>query len=83
LLASPSNSIDYAVMEKTDQRGRHSARMPAGTTSAPGMHWQRIGQADGNGNTQRGDVLSVDSRTIPILVSLTGRLLATVGDQRS
>ncbi|MBN8448994.1 MULTISPECIES: mannose-1-phosphate guanylyltransferase/mannose-6-phosphate isomerase [Candidatus Accumulibacter] len=74
--ASPSNSIDYAVMEKTES----GVVIPLAAGWNDIGAWDAlasIGQADGNGNTQRGDVLSVDSRN-SVLVS-EGRLLATVG----
>jgi mannose-1-phosphate guanylyltransferase len=54
--ASPSNSIDYAVMEKTDR----GVVIPLAAGWNDIGAWDAlasIGQADGNGNTQRGDVL--------------------------
>lgn len=74
--ASPSDSVDYAVMEKTHD----------GIVVLLEAGWNDIGAwdaladlepADAAGNTVRGDVLSVDTRN-SILFS-DGRLLATVG----
>jgi mannose-1-phosphate guanylyltransferase/mannose-6-phosphate isomerase len=74
--ASPANSIDYAVMEKTDR----GVVIPLDAGWNDIGAWDALatlGQADGNRNTQRGDVLSVDSRD-SVLIS-EGRLLATLG----
>ncbi|SBT07173.1 mannose-1-phosphate guanyltransferase [Candidatus Accumulibacter aalborgensis] len=74
--ASPSDSIDYAVMEKTD-RGV-VVPLDAGWNDIGA--WDAlatIGQGDGNGNRQRGDVLTVDTRDSVLLSE--GQLLATVG----
>jgi mannose-1-phosphate guanylyltransferase len=59
-LASPSKSIDYAVMEKTD----HGVVIPLDAGWNDIGAWDAmaaLGQADDNGNTQRGDVLSIDT----------------------
>ncbi|MEF8701121.1 MAG: mannose-1-phosphate guanylyltransferase/mannose-6-phosphate isomerase [Candidatus Accumulibacter sp. UW26] len=73
---SPAISIDYAVMEKTDR----------GVVIPLAAGWNDIGAwdalstirpADGNSNTQRGDVLSID--TLNSVLFSEGRLLATVG----
>lgn len=75
-VASPSDSIDYAVMEKTDR----------GVVIPLDAGWNDIGAwdalatlglADRNGNTERGDVHSVDTENCVLLSE--GRLLTTVG----
>jgi hypothetical protein len=74
--ASPSNSIDYAVMEKTDR----GVVIPLDAGWNDIGAWDALatlGQADGNGNTQRGDVLSIDTHNSSCFSE--GRLLATVG----
>ena len=74
--ASPSNSIDYAVMEKTER----------GVVIPLAAGWNDIGawdalstitQTGDNRNTQRGDVHSVDTHDCVLFSE--GRLLATVG----
>lgn len=74
--ASPADSIDYAVMEKTDR----------GVVIPLDAGWNDIGAwdalaalglADRNGNTERGDVHSVDTENCVLLSE--GRLLTTVG----
>ncbi|WP_291992327.1 mannose-1-phosphate guanylyltransferase/mannose-6-phosphate isomerase [Candidatus Accumulibacter sp. ACC003] len=75
-VASPSKSIDYAVMEKTE----HGVVIPLDAGWNDIGAWDALaglGLADGQGNTQRGDVLSIDTRD-SILLS-EGRLLATIG----
>jgi mannose-1-phosphate guanylyltransferase/mannose-6-phosphate isomerase len=75
-LASPSKSIDYAVMEKTD----HGVVIPLDAGWNDIGAWDAmaaLGQADDNGNTQRGDVLSIDTHDSILLAD--GQLLATVG----
>jgi len=74
--ACPKDSIDYAVMEKTD----HAVVMPlavgwndVGSWSAL---WQ-VGERDQEGNIERGDVISVDTRDS--YVDAASRLVATVG----
>jgi len=75
-ISSPSDSIDYAVMEKTDR----------GVVIPLDAGWNDIGAwdalatlglADRNGNTERGDVHSVDTENCVLLSE--GRLLTTVG----
>jgi mannose-1-phosphate guanylyltransferase/mannose-6-phosphate isomerase len=75
-VSSPSDSIDYAVMEKTDR----------GVVIPLDAGWNDIGAwdalatlglADRNGNTERGDVHSVDTENCVLLSE--GRLLTTVG----
>jgi mannose-1-phosphate guanylyltransferase/mannose-6-phosphate isomerase len=75
-LASPSKSIDYAVMEKTD----HGIVIPLDAGWNDIGAWDAmaaLGQADDNGNTLRGDVLSIDTHDSILLAE--GQLLATVG----
>lgn len=74
--ASPSDSIDYAVMEKTER----GVVVPLAAGWNDIGAWDAlaaIGQGDGNGNRQRGDVLTVDTRDSVLLSE--GQLLATVG----
>ena len=74
--ASPANSIDYAVMEKTE----YGVVIPLDAGWNDIGAWDAlatIGQADANHNTQHGDVLSIDTRNCVLLTE--GRLLATVG----
>ncbi len=74
--ACPKDSIDYAVMEKTD----HAVVLPlevgwndVGSWSAL---WE-VGERNGDGNIARGDVIEVDTRDS--YVDATSRLVATVG----
>jgi mannose-1-phosphate guanylyltransferase/mannose-6-phosphate isomerase len=74
--ASPSDSIDYAVMEKTT----HAAVLPIDVgwndVGSWAALWQVAGQ-DGEGNAHRGDVLADDCRNT--LAWGDGRLLALLG----
>jgi mannose-1-phosphate guanylyltransferase len=72
----PSESIDYAVMEKT----RRSVVLPANFGWSDVGSWKalwEVSQRDKDGNHIRGDVVTVDT-TGSLLLS-EGRLLATVG----
>lgn len=74
--ASPANSIDYAVMEKTDR----GVVIPLDAGWNDIGAWDalaNIGERDASGNTQRGDVVSVDTRNSVLLSD--GRLLTTLG----
>ncbi|MBK7953177.1 MAG: mannose-1-phosphate guanylyltransferase/mannose-6-phosphate isomerase [Candidatus Accumulibacter sp.] len=74
--ASPANSIDYAVMERTTR----GVVIPLDAGWNDIGAWDAlasIGQVGANGNTQRGDVHSVDTRDCVLFSE--GRLLATVG----
>ncbi|MBL8390439.1 MAG: mannose-1-phosphate guanylyltransferase/mannose-6-phosphate isomerase [Candidatus Accumulibacter sp.] len=74
--ASPSDSIDYAVMEKTD----HGVVIPldAGWNDIGAADaLASVGQVDSDGNVRRGDVRGVDTRNCVLFSE--GRLLATVG----
>ncbi|HSN71658.1 MAG TPA: mannose-1-phosphate guanylyltransferase/mannose-6-phosphate isomerase, partial [Steroidobacteraceae bacterium] len=72
----PSDSIDYAVMEKT----RHAVVVPLDAGWSDVGSWSALHQAvpaDASGNVAIGDVLSIDSREC--YVQATSRLVATVG----
>lgn len=74
--ASPSNSIDYAVMEKVD----NGVVIPLDAGWNDIGAWDALaslGQPDAAGNTVRGDVLNID--TFDSVVFAQGRLVATVG----
>lgn len=73
---SPSDSIDYAVMEKTDS----AAVVPLDAGWSDVGSWSSLHEAlerDSAGNALRGDVLSVDTEGSFILSE--SRLVATVG----
>ena len=72
----PSESIDYAVMEKT----RHSVVLPINVGWSDVGSWKALWEAsprDSGDNHVRGDVVAVD--TSGSLLISEGRLLATVG----
>jgi mannose-1-phosphate guanylyltransferase / mannose-6-phosphate isomerase len=73
----PDNSIDYAVMEKT----QHAAVIPVDCTWSDIGSWSALwltGDKDAEGNLREGDTLSIDSRN-SLLRSHDRHLLATVG----
>lgn len=73
----PSISIDYGVMEKTDQIGV----LPASFGWSDVGSWDAamtIGTADARGNVTRGDVLLIDSKRT-LVDAETGRFVALVG----
>jgi len=73
---SPSDSIDYAVMEKTDS----AAVVPLDAGWSDVGSWSSLHEAlerDSAGNALRGDVLSVDTSGSFVLAE--SRLVATVG----
>ncbi|MGD8937252.1 MAG: mannose-1-phosphate guanylyltransferase/mannose-6-phosphate isomerase [Thiogranum sp.] len=75
-LSSPSDSIDYAVMEKTDK----AAVVPMSTSWSDVGSWSsiwEISEQDGQGNVARGDVLTHD--TTNSLFMAQGRCIAAVG----
>jgi len=75
-LSSPSDSIDYAVMEKTDR----AAVVPMSTSWSDVGSWSsiwEISEQDGQGNVARGDVLTHD--TTNSLFMAQGRCIAAVG----
>lgn len=74
--ACPKDSIDYAVMEKTDR----AVVMPLAVGWNDVGSWTalwNVGARDAHGNIQRGDVISVD--THDSYIDAGSRLVATVG----
>jgi len=74
--ASPSDSIDYAVMEKTQR----AAVVPVDIGWSDVGSWQslwEISARDADGNVLSGDVIALDSRNS--YLQSKDRLLATVG----
>ena len=75
--ASPNDSIDYAVMEKTDR----AAVVPVSCGWSDIGSWSSLWAAadrDGDGNRHDGDVLSIDTRNSLVRAS-DGRMIATIG----
>jgi mannose-1-phosphate guanylyltransferase/mannose-6-phosphate isomerase len=75
--ASPSDSIDYAVMEKTD----HAAVVPVSCGWSDIGSWSSlwsVAQRDGDGNRHEGDVISIDTRGSLVRAS-DRRMIATIG----
>jgi len=75
-LSSPSDSIDYAVMEKTDR----AAVVPLQTSWSDVGSWSSIWEAseqDDEGNVTKGDVLTHDTRNS--LFMAENRCVAAVG----
>ena len=75
-LASPSDSIDYAIMEKTSR----AMMVPLDAGWNDVGSWDavyKLLQADGDGNVTHGDTLTYDSRNN--LVSSESRLVTAVG----
>ncbi|MEK6771906.1 MAG: mannose-1-phosphate guanylyltransferase/mannose-6-phosphate isomerase [Pseudomonadota bacterium] len=75
-LACPGNSIDYAVMEKTDKAMVVPLDAGWSDIGAWPAIWE-ISDQDENGNVMRGDVLAHDTKDSYLLAQ--HRLLATVG----
>lgn len=75
-IACPSNSIDYAVMEKTDKAMVVPLDAGWSDIGAWPAIWE-ISDQDENGNVMRGDVMAQDTRNSYLLAQ--HRLLATVG----
>lgn len=73
----PSDSIDYAVMEKTGCAATISADIGWSDVGAWAALWD-LTDRDGDGNAVTGDVVSVDTRD-SYLRSDDGRLLVTLG----
>ncbi len=76
--ASPKDSIDYAVMEKTDA----AAVIPLDAGWSDVGSWSalwEVGPSDASGNVLRGDVLIEDARNCYLHSS--GRMVAAVGLQ--
>ncbi len=75
--ASPNDSIDYAVMEKTDR----AAVVPVSCGWSDIGSWSSlwsVTEHDADGNRHEGDVISVDSSGSLVRAS-EGRLVATIG----
>ncbi|QSX79657.1 mannose-1-phosphate guanylyltransferase/mannose-6-phosphate isomerase [Agrilutibacter solisilvae] len=75
--ASPSDSIDYAVMEKTDR----AAVVPVSCGWSDIGSWSSlwsVAQRDEDGNRHEGDVISVDTRGSLVRAS-ERRMIATIG----
>ena len=75
-LESPSDSIDYAVMEKTDR----AAVVPLETRWSDVGSWSsiwEISEQDGDGNVARGDVLTHGTKNSLLIAD--GRCIAAVG----
>lgn len=75
-LASPADSIDYAIMQKA----RRAAVVPASMGWSDIGSWEALWQVmdkDANHNAIHGDVLAVDTRNC--YLRSEGRLLAVVG----
>ena len=75
--ASPDDSIDYAVMEKTEQ----AAMVPVSCGWSDIGSWSSLWAAatrDADGNRHDGDVLSVDTRNTLVRAS-ERRMIATIG----
>lgn len=73
--SSPSDSIDYAVMEKTS----HAMVLPVDIGWNDVGSWSAlwdVAERDGNGNAHHGDVIAVDSRNS---YAYAQRLVALVG----
>ncbi|GHA85584.1 mannose-1-phosphate guanylyltransferase/mannose-6-phosphate isomerase [Cognatilysobacter bugurensis] len=75
--ASPNDSIDYAVMEKTDR----AAVVPVSCGWSDIGSWSAlwsVAQRDSDGNRHEGDVISVDTRGSLVRAS-DRRMIATLG----
>jgi mannose-1-phosphate guanylyltransferase/mannose-1-phosphate guanylyltransferase/mannose-6-phosphate isomerase len=75
--SSPSNSIDYAVMERTKQAAMVPADLGWSDIGAWSALWE-IGARDETGNVALGDVIALDTKN-SYLRSGDGTLLATFG----
>ncbi|GAA5070610.1 mannose-1-phosphate guanylyltransferase/mannose-6-phosphate isomerase [Lysobacter panacisoli] len=75
--ASPSDSIDYAVMEKTDR----AAVVPVSCGWSDIGSWSSlwsVAERDDDGNRYEGDVIAVDTRDSLVRAS-ERRMIATIG----
>ncbi|MGQ4582582.1 mannose-1-phosphate guanylyltransferase/mannose-6-phosphate isomerase [Lysobacter sp. F60174L2] len=75
--ANPSDSIDYAVMEKTDR----AAVVPVSCGWSDIGSWSSlwaVAEHDADGNRNEGDVISIDTRDSLIKAS-ERRMIATIG----
>jgi len=75
-LESPSDSIDYAVMEKTEHAAVVALDAGWSDVGAWSSIWD-VSERDGDGNVSRGDVLTHDVRNS--LIFAEGRCIAAVG----
>ncbi|MFC0676880.1 mannose-1-phosphate guanylyltransferase/mannose-6-phosphate isomerase [Lysobacter korlensis] len=75
--ASPSDSIDYAVMEKTDHAAVVSVSCGWSDIGSWSSLWS-VAKRDENGNRHEGDVISVDTRGSLVRAS-DRRMIATLG----
>jgi len=73
---SPSDSIDYAVMEKTEKASVVPLNLSWSDVGAWDAVWDESGK-DAQGNALLGDVMSHDTRNS--FVKSTSRMVATVG----
>ena len=73
--ASPSDSIDYAVMEKTSDAKVLPVDIGWNDVGSWSALWE-VAERDGDGNAHRGDVIAVDSRNT---YAYAQRLVALVG----
>lgn len=74
--ACPADSIDYAVMEKTDRAGVVPLDAGWNDVGSWAALWS-VGEGDDRGNVTHGDVLAVDTRDS--FVYSGSRLVASVG----
>lgn len=74
--ASPADSIDYAVMEKTDRAAMIPVDLGWSDVGSWSQLWQ-VAEKDAKGNVARGDVLMHDTKGTYIRAEK--RLVATVG----
>lgn len=76
MAASPSDSIDYALMEKTDKVAVVAANLDWSDIGSWQALWE-ISRKDGQGNVSAGDVILEDTRNC--LIRSESKLVATVG----
>ncbi|MCL6618859.1 MAG: mannose-1-phosphate guanylyltransferase/mannose-6-phosphate isomerase [Thermomonas hydrothermalis] len=73
--ACPSDSIDYAVMEKTDAAGVLPVEIGWNDVGSWAALWE-VSEQDADGNAHHGDVIAIDSRNS---YAYARRLVALVG----
>ena len=76
MAASPSDSIDYALMEKTDKAAVVAANLEWSDIGSWKALWEVAGK-DSQGNVSSGDVILKDTRNC--LIRSESKLVATVG----
>jgi len=76
MAASPSDSIDYALMEKTDKAAVVAANLDWSDIGSWKALWD-VSTKDGQGNVSTGDVILEDTKNC--LVRSESKLVATVG----